>query len=475
MMTSPVRLRRGEDLTGKAVVVVGLARSGVAAATLLARVGARVTVADRKDERELQAVIGKLDVGQVSLALGAQYERAFQHADLVVISPGVPTNAPVLGTARRRGIRVIGELELASRFVSVPIVAVTGTNGKSTTVTLIGKFLHESGKQAFVGGNLGTAISEAALSSLDAEERGGAGQLPYEVIVAEVSSFQLETIEQFQPWVAALLNVTTDHMDRYESIDDYVRAKSRIFENQTGTGYAVINLDDPRVAAIGRTVRSRCLGFTRRQSIPPTSVGGAFLEGDDLVTLLDGQRRTIASRRDIRLLGTHNVENVLAAATIGLLCGCDLDAMRRVLRSFPGLEHALELVRERNGVRFVNDSKGTNVDATVKALESLDQPIWLIAGGKDKGGDLARLKEPIARKVQGVVLIGEAAPLLKAAIQPYGRIKQAASLQEAVGLAAEQAASGDIVLLSPACASFDMFADYQDRGRQFKAAVLALP
>ena len=475
MMPMPVRSRRGEELAGRAVVVVGLARSGVAAATLLARIGARVTVADRKDERELQDVMGKLDVGRVGFALGPQYERAFQDADLVVISPGVPTNAPVLETARRRGIRVIGELELASRFLAAPIVAVTGTNGKSTTVTLIGKFLHESGKQAFVGGNLGTAISEAALAGLDAEEQGVGRRSPYEVIVAEVSSFQLETIERFQPWIAALLNITTDHMDRYASIDDYVRAKSRIFENQTATDYAVINLDDARVAAIGRTVRARCVGFTRRQPLPPASAGGAFLDGDDLVVLLDGQRRRIARRRDIRLLGTHNVENVLAAATIGLLCGCDVDAMRRVLHSFPGLEHALELVRERNGVRFVNDSKGTNVDATVKALESLDQPIWLIAGGKDKGGDLGRLKDPIARRVKGVVLIGEAAPLIKAAIQPYDRVRHAGSLQEAVRLAAEQAEEGDLVLLSPACASFDMFADYQDRGRQFKALVSALP
>ena len=203
MMTMPVRSRRGEELAGKDVVVVGLARSGVAAATLLARVGARVTVADRKDERELQGVLSKLDVERIGLALGAQYERAFQNADLVVISPGVPTNAPVLETVRRRGIRVIGELELASRFLSAPIVAVTGTNGKSTTVTLIGKFLHESGKQAFVGGNLGTAISEAAMAGLDAEEQGGVSRSPYEVIVAEVSSFQLETIDRFQPWIAA--------------------------------------------------------------------------------------------------------------------------------------------------------------------------------------------------------------------------------------------------------------------------------
>ncbi|MEX5214833.1 MAG: UDP-N-acetylmuramoyl-L-alanine--D-glutamate ligase [Nitrospiraceae bacterium] len=475
MMAIPVRSRRGAELAGKAVVVVGLARSGVAAARLLARIGARVTVADRKDERELHEVLGQLDREQVALALGAQYERAFQQADLVVISPGVPTHAPVLEAVRRRGIRVIGELELASRLLSVPIVAVTGTNGKSTTVTLIGKFLQESGKQAFVGGNLGTAVSEAALAGLDADERRGAGRSPYEVIVAEVSSFQLETIERFQPWIAALLNITTDHMDRYDSIDDYVRAKCRIFENQNATDYAVINLDDPRVAAIGRTVRAHGVGFTRRQTMQTTSTGGAFLDGEEVIVSLDGRRRTIASRSEIRLLGTHNVENVLAAATIGLLCGCELDAMRRVLRSFSGLEHALELVREINGVRFVNDSKGTNVDATVKALESLDQPIWLIAGGKDKGGDLARLREPIARKAKGVVLIGEAAPLIAAAIRPYDRIRRAASLQEAVRLAAEQAEAGDIVLLSPACASFDMFADYQDRGRQFKAAVAALP
>ena len=374
---------------------------------------------------------------------------------------------------RRRGVKVIGELELASQFLRSPLLAITGTNGKSTTVTLVGKFFAESGKRAFVGGNLGTALSEAAVEDLHASQAGKPS--PYDYLVVEVSSFQLETIDRFHPWIAALLNVTVDHQDRYESLDEYVAAKQRIFENQTESDFALFNLDDDRVAALRHRVRAKRLGFTSRAAIGADLVGGTYLEGDRIVTTVTGVRQEVCRRSEICIIGSHNVENVMAAATYAMLCGCPLDTIRRVLATFPGLEHALEIVRERRGVRFVNDSKGTNVDATLKALESIDQPIWLIAGGRDKGGDFSRLAQTVSRRVTRVILIGEAAPLLRRAWESVVTMTEAATLREAVNFAAQGASPGDVVLFSPACASFDMFADYQDRGRQFKALVHALP
>ncbi|MCW5798905.1 MAG: UDP-N-acetylmuramoylalanine--D-glutamate ligase [Nitrospira sp.] len=454
------------------VTVVGLARSGVGAARLLNYLGARVTVADRKEPQELTTILSQLDQSSIAVRVGAQYESALEGADLVVISPGVPTQLEALNRVRARGVRVIGELELATRYVTAPIVAVTGTNGKSTTVTLIGKFLQESGKRAFVGGNLGIAASEAALTCVQAKPGSPA---PYEYVVLETSSFQLETIEQFHPYIASILNVTLDHMDRYNSVEAYVAAKARIFTNQTAGDYSLFNLDDTRVAALRGNTKAAVLGFSRSGSTVSGVAGATVLDGDLIVTTVRGQREEICRRSDMRLIGLHNVENVMAAVTYGLLCGCSIDAIRAVLRSFPGLEHALEVVRERRGVRYVNDSKGTNVDAVLKALEGIEQPIWLIAGGRDKGGDFSRLEGAIRERVKGLILIGEAAGRIQAAMGDFDRCRPAATLRDAVELAAREAQPGEVVLLSPACASFDMFADYQDRGRQFKALVQALP
>jgi UDP-N-acetylmuramoylalanine--D-glutamate ligase len=461
------------ELAGARVTVMGLARSGVAACRLLQAAGARVTVADRKESSELAAVLGGIDRDHVGVTVGARYESSLDEADLVVISPGVPYRLAPLEAVRRRGVKVISELELASQFFRSPLLAITGTNGKSTTVTLIGKFLAESGKRAFVGGNLGTALSEAAVEDLRAGQAGKPS--PFDYLVVEVSSFQLETIDRFHPWIAALLNVTVDHQDRYESLDEYIAAKQRIFENQTASDYALFNLDDGRVAALRHRVTGKRLGFTTMSTLGGDLSGGTYLEDDRIVTTVTGVRQEICRRSEIRIIGKHNVENVMAAATYGLLCGCPLDVIRRVIATFPGLEHALEIVRERRGVRFVNDSKGTNVDATLKALESIDQPIWLIAGGRDKGGDFSRLAQAVSRRVTRVILIGEAAPLLRQAWEGVATLTEAATLREAVDCAAQGASPGDVVLLSPACASFDMFADYQDRGRQFKALVHALP
>ena len=461
------------ELAGRKVTVLGLARSGVAAARLLNEAGALVTVADRKERHELVPMLERLDQSTIGVTVGSGYEAALDRADLVVISPGVPYRMEALERVRRRGVKVVSELELASRFLSAPVLAITGTNGKSTTVTLIGTMLQQQGKQVFVGGNLGTALSEAAERCLQASKQGRSA--PYDFLVVEVSSFQLETVEQFHPWIAAILNVTVDHQDRYDSIEEYVAAKHRIFENQTLSDYALFNLDDARVASLRQGVKARVLGFTKSASLPSDVAGGTYLDGGRIMTTVTGRLQEVCRRDEIRILGNHNVENVMAAATYALLAGCPLDVIRRVLREFPGLEHALEIVRERQGVRFVNDSKGTNVDATLKALESIERPIWLIAGGRDKGGDFSRLAPAIRQRVKRLILIGEAAPLIAAALPDFAGIARAGTLRDAVEQAAAGAAAGEVVLLSPAFASFDMFADYQDRGRQFKALVHALP
>jgi UDP-N-acetylmuramoylalanine--D-glutamate ligase len=457
------------ELKGKRVTVVGLARSGVSAARVLQAAGARVTVSDAKPDAAPGEMLAVLDRATLAVKVGSGYEAALEETDLVVVSPGVPFRWEALERVRRRGVRVIGEVELAFWFLDAPLVAVTGTNGKSTTVTLVGLMLEASGRRAFVGGNLGTPLCDAAWAALEARRAGTPA--PYEYIVAEISSFQLETIERFHPRTAALLNITPDHLDRYLSEDDYAATKARIFENQTGEDWAVLNLDDDRVAGMSRNLRAHALRFSR---LRPVGGDGAWVEGDRVIASIRGRREDVCPRSDIRLLGAHNLSNVLAAVTMGLLCGCPLDAVRGVLHTFPGLEHALELVAEREGVRFVNDSKGTNVDATVKALESLEQPIVLIAGGRDKGGDFARLAEPIRRRVKRLILIGEAASRIADAIGGFDRVRRAETLREAVAAAVREAAPGDAVLLSPACASFDMFLDYQDRGRQFKALVREL-
>jgi UDP-N-acetylmuramoylalanine--D-glutamate ligase len=454
------------ELKGKKVTVVGLARSGVAAANLLHAVGADVTVADAKEEGQLAGALARVDRRAIRVIVGPGYESALERAQLVVISPGVSSESDILDSVRGRQVPVIGELELAFRFLDAPVLAITGTNGKSTTVTLIGLLLKEQGKRVFVGGNLGTPLSEAALTTY----RSGLQRSPYDYVVAEVSSFQLESIERFRPWVAALLNITPDHLDRYPALAPYVAAKMRLFENQTSSDYALLNHDDERVLSVRTGLRAQELGFSRTGFLNE----GAYLDGDQLVLSFKGQRQSICRISDIRIPGAHNVANAMAASMMAHVCGCPPEAMRRVLSTFPGLEHALELVRERNGVRFINDSKGTNVDATMKALESLDTPIVLIAGGKDKGGDFEKLRDVVARRVKRLVLIGEAASRIEHVLQGLKPISHAPSFRDAVEVAAQSAQSGEVVLLSPACASFDMFADYQDRGRQFKALVHGL-
>lgn len=461
------------DVKGKKVTVLGVGRSGVSAARLLQTLGARVTVADRQEEAGLASSLERLDRRAVRVVTGPAYERALDGTDAVVISPGVPSGLAMLERSRRRGVPVIGELELASAHVRAPVIAVTGTNGKSTTVTLLGKMLEAGGIRAFVGGNLGTPLSEAALADLRARAEGAPGS-PYQFVVTEVSSFQLETIERFHPWIAAVLNISRDHMDRYPSFEAYTAAKARIFANQGEKDYALINQDDA-AWALRRTTRATLLGFSLTQALATGLAGGASLKDGVIRIRLGDAEEEVCRVADVAAAGIHNCANVMAASTLARLAGCAIAAVREVARTFTGLDHAMQTVRQRRGVRFIDDSKATNVDAVLKALGSIEAPVVLIAGGRDKGAEFLPLREAVMRRVKLLVLIGEAASRLEQVLKPFDRIQHAGSLAEAVELAGERAEAGDVVLLSPACASFDMFTDYQDRGRQFTALVKALP
>lgn len=450
-------------IQGTRVTVVGLGRSGLAAARLLVRQGAAVTVTDRRPAAELAVPMAALKDGPVRYCVGGHPTEAFQDTEMIVMSPGIAVESvEAVQAVKARGVPVIGELELAFRFMTSPVVAITGTNGKSTTTALIGGILKQAGRRVFVGGNLGRPLCEAVLEPVE-----------WDWIVAEVSSFQLETIQTFRPRVAVLLNVTPNHLDRYRSMDDYRAAKMRLFENQTAEDAAVINADDPVVLRHTGSVRARRIFFSRT----PRPEAGVYLAADAVVA--DGvtaraARVEIIRREEIPLPGSHNLENVLAASAAGLLCGCPADQIREAVRGFKGLAHRLEPVRKRNGVLYVNDSKATTVVALAKALESFSEPIVLIAGGRNKGAEFNLLRDLVSHRVKTAVLIGEARPTLRAAWNGAAPLIEAGSLEEAVRVAAQTAAAGDIVLLAPACASFDMFRDFEDRGNRFKEIVNGL-
>jgi len=449
----------GCDLVGRRVVVVGLARSGQAACRLLLARGAVVVGTDQRGERELgEALVGLRREG-VTLELGGHRVRTLLSADLVVVSPGVDLRQPVFRDARAAGIPLIGEAELAFRCSQATFVGITGTNGKSTTTALLGDILNEAGIRSIVAGNIGIPLCQVA-PGLGAED----------VVVTELSSFQLETIERFRPRVALLLNLAPDHLDRYDRLEDYYRAKARLFDNQRPADVAVVNADDPLVLDAARLARSAILPFSRQRSLDR----GAFVEGDRLVLALTATCETICHRDDLKILGVHNLENALAAALAAAALGAPVPAIRAALRRFAGLEHRLELVADIGGVRYVNDSKGTNVGAVLRSLESFSDPIVLIAGGKDKQGDFRPLAPLVRERVKRLILIGQAAGALRSQLDGACPMEDAPSLEAAVRRAAAVASPGDVVLLSPACASFDMFADFEARGRAFKEAVRTL-
>jgi len=444
------------SVTGRRVTVAGAARSGIAAAELLASKGATVTLSDTRTDLDEADGLARLGI---MLERGGHVEDTFASADLVVLSPGVAPDLPVINAARRKGVPVIGEVELASRWLKGRIVAITGTKGKSTTTALVGRILEAGGFPVTVGGNIGAPLSAQV-------ERSTAKTLH----VVETSSFQLEQIDTFHPWIAVMLNFSPDHLDRHPGVEAYAAAKARIFENQQPGDFAVINADDPQVLAMARRGRAVQRLFARTTSLDE----GTVVEAGWIVNLRNGSRDRLVPLDAVHLIGRHLVDDVLAAATVGVLAGVAPAAMTAAVDAFPGLEHAMELVAERGGVRFVNDSKATNVDAALRSIESFATGVVPIMGGRFKGGDLRLLRQPLAERARAVVAIGEAAPLLHEAFDDVIRVVDADTIDVAVERAFGLARPDGVVLLAPACASFDMFRDYAERGRRFKEAVVAL-
>lgn len=451
------------NFEGKKVLVCGMARSGVSAAQCLYELGARVTISDSKAEEKLAEALQPLEGMDIRRCLGDQAQPAdLESYDLAVTSPGIPMQAPILRAVQAAGVPLIGELELGAQVSRAPLYAVTGTNGKTTTTTLIGEIFRNLGKTTYVVGNIGYPFTACALQC--GEE---------DVAVAEVSSFQLETISTFHPHIAVMCNITEDHLNRHDTMEEYIRVKERIFENMGQGDYAVLNLDDPIVRGMAERIPCAPAFFSRRQEVET----GAYLEGEEVVFSLNGHKKRVLRADEIRIPGEHNLENALAATALAMLAGVPAPVVRHTLKTFPGVEHRIETVRTVEGVTYINDSKGTNVDASIRAVRAMKVPTVLLAGGYDKHTDFLPLaREILARKIHTVVVLGDTAEQIERALRAVGfeSILHAKTFEEAVLLARSCAREGENVLLSPACASFDMFQDYEERGRVFKEIVSRL-
>ncbi|MDW7644542.1 MAG: UDP-N-acetylmuramoyl-L-alanine--D-glutamate ligase [Desulfuromonadales bacterium] len=444
------------DFTGKQIVVVGAGRTGVALCAYFSRRGARVTLSDQRSAERIEG-LARLPKNTAT-DFGGHTEALFQEADLIAVSPGVPLTVPAIAKAAASGVPVVGEIEVAYEELEAPLIAITGTNGKSTTTTVMGEVLQAWGKETFVGGNLGTPLIEAV----------DAG--PWQWLVAELSSFQLEAIQHFRPRYALLLNISEDHLDRYADMDAYVQAKARVFANQTDGDVAVLNAEDNAVCALGKNLTARHVYFSSARVLEE----GMGCDGTHIVWNWQGKTHRFPLA-ELRLKGLHNVENVMAALIPPLLEGCPATTAWRAACQFGGLAHRMVPVRTLNGVTWYDDSKGTNVGSVVKSLSGLTAPVTLIAGGKDKGGDYLPLVEVVKDRVSHLILIGQAAERIAESLGSLTHTVRAASLEEAVRLAHELTPEGGTVLLSPGCSSFDMFSSYIERGERFAALVMGLP
>ncbi len=436
------------------MLVVGLGASGKAAARFAAERGAQVTATDRRSLSELREAAEEMGKLNVRLELGGHPPKLFFEQDLIVPSPGVPWHLPELDAARRNGTAIAGELEIATGALKGPVIGVTGTNGKTTTTSLIGHIIETAGLPVATGGNLGTPVLAMVDSSSDEQWN-----------VLELSSFQLEAATTFPVHIAVVLNVTPDHLDRHGTLEAYAEAKGKIFQAQTARDYAVLHVDDPVCRAFAMQTAGFVHWFSRTRRHEP----GTWVENGWIV--LNGQ--PIAALPS-HIPGRHNLENALAAVTASSLAGVGPEAMAKGLQTFRTAEHRLEFVADINGVAYYNDSKATNVDAAIKAVESFDRGLWVILGGSDKGLEYAALKKPLRDRTRGVLLIGESAPKIKRELNRAAPLVQAGTLFEAIQYAHRHAESGDTVLLSPACASFDQFRNYGERGRRFKEIVREL-
>lgn len=448
------------EVAGKSIVVVGLGRSGRALAQFLIRRGARVVVSDQKPEAAFEpSQLEALRRVGVQLELGGHRMETLLNADMVLLSPGVPLGIEPIRRARDAGIPLLGEVEWAWRFLKGRMIGVTGSNGKTTVTSLIGVILSQAGFDTLIGGNIGLPLT--ALIDRAGDES---------VLVVELSSFQLETVETLRPHVAVMTNISPDHLDRHGSLGNYVNAKRRIFMNQTRDDWAVLNADDPIVLKMMYDTHAQPIVFSRRRELDE----GVFLMDDRLVYRLGGQQHELMKVSEIPLRGWHNVENVMAAVAVGLIMGASVETVRQAVLKFPGVPHRLEWVGEVEGVMYYNDSKATNVDAAIKALEAFTEPLVVIMGGRGKGSSFEPLRPLVEARVKHVLLLGEAAPELAAALAGAASLTVVGSMAEAVEQAHRLAEPGDVVLLAPACASFDMFDNFEHRGDVFKEQVRRL-
>ena len=444
------------ELKDKKVLIVGLARSGVGAAKLLCEKGAQVTVNDIKSEKELSEQIKMLGGFEINYELGRKADDLVSGHDLLVVSPGVPTDLSFFDQAKQEGVKVIGEMELGYRYTKCPIAAITGTNGKTTTTALLGEIFKKTGKKTYVAGNIGDSIAGYALETAHGD-----------LMALEVSSFQLETIEKFKPHIAAILNIAPDHLDRHKTMEDYINAKMRIFMNQDESDFAVLNYDDARLLKIAGKIKSPVYYF----SILGEVENGVCIKGDNIVFCRQGKEDLpITRKQEVRLTGKYNLQNALAAACMAILSGAEPAVVRYVLASFEGVEHRLESVCEVRGVKFINDSKGTNPASTICAIESMESPTVLILGGYDKAADFDMLAKSFTDKIKSVVVLGQTGHKIAKALlgAGFGAITFAKDFEGAVFSAFELAKPGYTVLLSPACASYDMFKNFEERGKKFK-------
>jgi UDP-N-acetylmuramoylalanine--D-glutamate ligase len=447
---------RRHDLSGARVLVVGGAVTGMSVCRFLAKRGSRVTLTDRSDlagrETELSALT---DLG-VGLMIGGHREADFLNADMIVVSPGVPLSIEPLTKAQKAGVTIIGDVELAFRYLKTPICAVTGTNGKTTTTALLGDMLGGCGLKTAVGGNIGEPLVDLVE---DAENM--------DYIVAELSSFQLEAICTFRPRVSILLNITPDHLDRYPGFEEYIQAKMRMYANQTRDDWAVLNADDPEVMARTRGITPRQVFFSREKVLDE----GVFWEGERIVCRMEGASHAYDPEGSA-LTGVHNRENIMAAVAAAATLGCTGDAVDRAIHAFRPAAHRLELVGEANGVRYFDDSKATNVGAALKSVESFDGGVHLIMGGVDKGGSYAPLLEAVRQRVTALYLLGEAADRIEDELGDTVTVVRATDMIDAVRRASDAASPGEVVLLAPACSSFDMYENYKERGKHFAALAI---
>ncbi|HEY3128085.1 MAG TPA: UDP-N-acetylmuramoyl-L-alanine--D-glutamate ligase [Acidobacteriota bacterium] len=453
------------DLAGKTILVIGLARTGLAAARFLLNRGSDLLIFDDKTESELGEQVAQVraiaacDPYRVNLCLGGTSVRTFAGLDLVVLSPGVPLSHPTVQAAAGAGVPIISEIELAYRFLKGKIVAITGSNGKTTCTTMIGAILKMKYSKVFVSGNIGPPL----IDQLEAEDESSWHAV-------ELSSFQLESVDQFRADVAVMLNLTPDHIDRYGNMERYATAKERIFRNQRATDAAILNADDPLVAAMAPRLQARIFWFSRQRPVQE----GVFAALETIWMKARGREQQILRISEIPLRGSHNVENVLACAAAGIAAGVAPGQIADAVRRFEPVEHRLEYVDAIDDVAFFNDSKATNVESAMKALEAFSEPLRVIMGGRDKGADFSTLRRSLTPRVKELILIGEAASKIEKALGDLVPARRAADMEEAVRVAFQHARPGDVVLLAPACASFDMFRNFEERGKVFKAAVLKL-